>query len=95
MSRLSNSRTSSSSDAHSPRSPSKLRRGGIDDEAAPKMERSGCGFPEEVVVLRAEFGGSSPSAQNDKQQQSNSKSKSRSPFLEMTSKKSNYDNCGY
>jgi hypothetical protein len=39
----------------------------IDDEAAPKMRRSGGGFPEEVVVLRAEFGGSSPSAQNDRQ----------------------------
>jgi hypothetical protein len=41
----------------------------IDDEAAPKMGRSGGGFPEEVVVLRAEFGGSSPSAQNDRQKQ--------------------------
>ena len=41
----------------------------IDDEAAPKMRRSGGGFPEEVVVLRAEFGGSSPSAQNDRQKQ--------------------------
>jgi hypothetical protein len=30
---------------------------------------SGSGFPEGVVVLRVEFGGSSPSAQNDKQQQ--------------------------
>ena len=53
----------------------------------------GCGFPEGVVVLRAEFGGSSLSAQNDKQQ-SNSKSKSRSPFGD-DKQESNYDNCGY
>ena len=54
------------------------------------MERSGCGFPEEVVVLRAEFGGSSPSAQNDKQQQG----QKQIPFGD-DKQESNYDNCVY